>query len=82
MTAKENIARDIVQYVKFWHGYDSDFAQTEDQENSRGQNCETQPLASIGRVALFSPVRSLSRLVTSSHISTIWCFRPHKPYTF
>ena len=38
MTAKENIARDIVQYVKFWHGYDSDFAQKENQENSRGQN--------------------------------------------
>ena len=43
--------------------------------------CETQPPASIGWVALSSVFRS-SRIVTSPLISTIWCFRPYKPYIF
>ena len=45
--------------------------------------------ASIGWVALSSLVRSFVRSssvrpasVTSPLISTMWCFRPHKPYIF
>ena len=46
-------------------------------------NCETQPPASIGWVALSSVVcLSSSRIVTPHLISTIWCFRPYKPYIF
>ena len=47
------------------------------------RNCETQPPASIGWVALSSVVcRRPSRIVTPHIISTIWCFRPYKPYIF
>ena len=47
------------------------------------RNCETQPPASIGWVALSSVVcRRPSRIVTPHLISTIWCFRPYKPYVF
>ena len=48
-------------------------------------NCETQPPASIGWVALSSVfVCSFGcpASVTPPLISTIWCFRPHKPYIF
>ena len=49
-------------------------------------NCETQPPASIGWVALSSMfVRSFVRCpawVTPLLISTIWCFRPYKRYIF
>ena len=49
-------------------------------------NCETQPPASIGWVALSSVVRSsfvvCPALVTPPLISTIWCFWPYKPYIF
>ena len=50
-----------------------------------GWYCETQPPASIGWVALSSVVRLFvcpSRIVTPHLISTIWCFRPYKPYIF
>ena len=46
-------------------------------------NCETQPPASIGWVALSSLVRSFvcrHASVTSPLISTIWCFRAYKLY--
>ena len=50
------------------------------------QNCETQPPASIGWVALSSVVVVRSFVcpasVTSPLISTIWCFRAYKPYIF
>ena len=47
-------------------------------------NCETQPPASIGWVALSSVVvrRRRHASVTSPLISTIWCFRAYKPYIF
>ena len=47
-------------------------------------NCETQPPASIGWVALSSVVCSgvCPASVTSPLISTIWCFRAYKPYIF
>ena len=48
--------------------------------------CETQPPASIGWVALaILNVRSFvvcPAWGTSPLISTIWCFRPYKPYIF
>ena len=56
------------------------------------ENCETQPLASIGWVALSSMlVRSFVRLfvrlsrignISTPLISTIWCYRPYNPYIF
>ena len=45
-------------------------------------NCETQPPASIGWVALSSVVRRRRASVTSPLISTIWGFRASKPYIF
>ena len=49
--------------------------------------CETQPTASIGWVALSSVIvrrRLFARpaSVISPFISTIWCFKPYKPYIF
>jgi hypothetical protein len=44
------------------------------------RNCETQPPASIGWVALSSVVRCSFVVRPSPLISTIWCFRPYKPY--
>ena len=46
------------------------------------ENCETQPPASIGWVALSSVVVRRRASVTSPLISTIWCFRAYKPYIF
>ena len=50
------------------------------------ENCETQPPASIGWVALSSLVRSsfvvCPASVTSPLISTIWCFRAYNLYIF
>ena len=44
--------------------------------------CETQPPASIGWVALSSMFVVRPASVTPPLISTIWCFRPYKPYIF
>ena len=48
-------------------------------------NCETQPPVSIGWVALSSVFVRLFVCFASVRpplISTIWCFRPYKPYIF
>ena len=45
--------------------------------------CETQPPNSIGWVALSSLFgRRRPASVTPPLISTLWCFRPYKPYIF
>ena len=48
----------------------------------RIRNCETQPPASIGWIALSSMFVVRPASVTSPLISTIWCFRAYKPYIF
>ena len=52
------------------------------KENPAECNCETQPPASIGSVALSSMFVVRPASVTPPLISTIWCFRPYKPYIF